>query len=81
MIEIPQLPEINEIPDDQWSTYNGHPASGLRYQESTAGPQTAARVIQDGHEVVSPSVDLNAVYRQFNGRVQRWIEDAERQHS
>lgn len=60
-----------------WSTYNGHPASGLQYQESTVGPMTAARVTQDGNEVVSPDFDVERVYRQYNGRVQRAIESYE----
>lgn len=54
---------------EQWVTIIGHPASGLRYQE-WAGK---ARIIQEGQEVVSPSNDQDAVYRQYRGRVNRAI--------
>lgn len=66
-----------EIPDNSWTTYQSHPASGLEYQESTAGWMTAARVVQNGHEVVSPDFDVDRAYRQYSRRVQRAIESYE----
>lgn len=69
--------DATNIPDDSWTTYQSHPASGLAYQESTAGEMTAARVVQDGHEVVSPDFDVDRAYRQYSGRVQRAIEELE----
>lgn len=54
---------------EDWTTVIGHPFSGLRYQEWDG----KARVIQDGHEVVSPSDDQDAVYRQYRARVEREI--------
>lgn len=69
--------DLTGIPDETWVTYNGHPASRLCYQESKAGWMTAARVTQDGHEVVSPDADVDRVYRQYLSRVSRWIEEDE----
>lgn len=66
-----------EIPDDNWTTYQSHPVSGLAYQESKAGRMTAARVVQDGHEIVSPDFDVDHVWRQYSRRVQRAIEQLE----
>lgn len=68
-----------EIPDNSWTTYQSHPASGLAYQESKAGRMTAARVVRDGHEVVSPDFDVDRAWRQYNARVGRWIENVERE--
>lgn len=66
-----------EIPDSSWTTYQSHPASGFCYQESKAGWMTAARVTQDGHEIVSPDFDVDRTWRQYNSRVQRAIESYE----
>lgn len=70
---------MNDFPyaETDWTTYNGHPASRLCYQESTAGPMTAARVTRDGNEVVSPDFDVERVYRQYMTRVQHAIETDE----
>ncbi|MEU9231226.1 hypothetical protein [Streptomyces subrutilus] len=57
--------------EEQWVTMNGHPASGLRYQEWNG----QARITRNGLEVVSPSSDTDSVYRQYNGRVERAITD------
>lgn len=60
---------------ENWTTYQSHPASGLAYQESKAGEMTAARVVQNGDEIVSPGFDVDQIWRQYNGRVQRAIAD------
>ena len=66
------------IPNQDWNTIASHPASGTRYQEAEmTGADTWARVTVNGCEVVSPSTDTDAVYRQYSGRVQRTIESYE----
>lgn len=62
------------IPNSDWTTTASHPYSGTSYQEARMeGDGTWARVTRNGAEVVSPSRDTDAVYKQYNGRVQRII--------
>jgi hypothetical protein len=63
--------------DADWMTMDSHPASGTRYQEVQNKGTTWARVTVEGREVVSPSYLNQHVYRQYQGRVQRAIEDME----
>lgn len=55
-----------------WTTFSAFPWGGFQYQEAVGEDGTAARVVKDDHVVVTPSTDLNAVYRQY----MRGVEDA-----
>ncbi|MFD5069123.1 hypothetical protein ACFWNC_14495 [Streptomyces sp. NPDC058369] len=57
--------------NEEWRTIIGHPASGLRYQEWNG----QARIIQNGHEIVSPSPDAESVYRQYQARFTRHMRE------
>ncbi len=70
------------IPNNDWYTISSHPASGTGYQEAEmTGADTWARVVVNGREIVSPSINTEQVYREYNGRVQRAIEDLEENDS
>lgn len=60
-----------------WETMSSHPASRTAYQATEIEGVVYARVAVDGHEVVSPSDDYDHVYRQYDGRVRRAIEELE----
>lgn len=57
---------------EDWQTIIGHPDSGLRYQEW----EGQARIIQNGHEIVSPSGDTDSVNRQYWARYDRHMKDS-----
>ena len=66
-----------------WVTWNSHPASRTAYQEVEEDQNAMisvmwARITVEGREVVSPSTDTDQVYREYQGRVQRAIEEMER---
>lgn len=63
------------LQDDVWSTYVSHPASRTAYQEVSFGMLLFARVTVDGREVVSPSVNTDEVYAQYNGRVRTFLAE------
>lgn len=62
----------NQAPaaDDAWICQASHPFSGIRF-EVVAG---WARATRYGHEIISPSRDNDAVYREYTSRVNREIE-------
>jgi len=57
--------------EEKWTTVGSHPWSGLRYQEF----EDTARVVRDGYEIISPSTDIESVYRQYRSRVDREISE------
>lgn len=62
----------------EWTTFNGFMTDDgeVCYQEGRTD-ETVARVTVGGREVVSPTHDLNAAYRNFNRRYARHIEAIE----
>lgn len=58
---------------ESWICESSHSSSGLRF-EVVARTEQYARITKDGHEVVSPSPNVESVYAQYNARVQREIE-------
>jgi len=63
--------------NETWNTMISHPASQTAYQETEFEGRTYARVTVEGHEVVTPQLDTEQVWKIYNGRVARWIEEAE----
>jgi hypothetical protein len=66
---------------ETWNTMISHPASRTAYQEREHDGRTYARVTFEGYEVVTPQLDTEQVWRIYNGRVSRWIEEAEQADS
>ncbi len=73
----PERDKVHESRLATWYTLESHPASNTRYQMATLLEADIiwARVLEDGHEVVSPSRDRDSVYRQYKGRVNRAISE------
>jgi hypothetical protein len=69
--------EINIPADADWYTEISHPVSGIAHQMVEIDGTLYGRVVQDGREIVSPSTDPDYTYRQYQGRVNRWIADDE----
>lgn len=66
--------DTTNIPADaEWYTEISHPASGIAHQMIEIEGVLYGRVVQDGREIVSPSTDPDATYRQYRGRVEQWI--------
>lgn len=61
--------------DENWNTVSsfGFADDYTQYQESSSH----ARILVDGCEVVSPSHDMDNVYRQYNARYGRMVEEIE----
>lgn len=76
----PEDSPVTDAETENWMTVSSHPSSGLRYEEENR-VTVYARITQDGHEVVSPSPNVESVYAQYNARVQREIERIVTPHS
>lgn len=67
-----------QIEDSQWNTLVSHPFSNIKYQEYETSQTRVARVLHSGFEVVSPTEDVDAAYRQYQSRVNKAIEYSEK---
>lgn len=66
--------QLDHLP---WTTQHSHPWSETEYQEAEYDHGTWARVVADGHEVVSPQRNTSEILRQYQARVRRAIESGE----
>lgn len=67
-----------DIPDNtEWYTEISHPASRLAHQMAEVEGVLYGRVTQNGREIVSPSTNPDGTYKQYRGRVERWISEDE----
>jgi hypothetical protein len=65
-----------------WVTWNGHPASGTRYQEATDGDGKTWARVRVGEEVVfGPTVDTDKAYAEYNRRYVDYTSKIEKENA